>query len=80
MEGHDVKQLMPHPESSMNIRTSAHLSAKTFQAATIGLVNLLFTVQITRSFTPNMTLSMGLVVGHGRLFFLVIDMAVLPAH
>lgn len=80
MEGYDVKHLMPRPESCMNLRTSARLSDKTFQTTTVGLANLLFAVQSTHSLPPNMTLGMGLIVGDGRLFFLAIDVAVLPSH
>ncbi len=43
-------------------------------------MNLLFAVQITHSFSPNITLGMRLIVDDGTLFFLAIDVAVLPAH
>ena len=78
MEGYDCKHLMPRPESSMNFRTSACLSAKTFQAVTVGLTNSLFALLITHSFPLGMTLGLKFIVGDGTLTFLTIDMAMLP--
>ena len=79
MEGYDVEHLMPHPGGCMSFRMSACLSAKTFQAATVGLANLLFAVQILHSFSSNMTLGIGIIVDDGRFLFLAINMAMLSA-
>ncbi len=64
----------------MSLRKSAGLSAKTFQAATVGLANSLFAIQTTHSPAPDMTLGMVRIIGDGRFFSLIIDVAVLPAH
>nr|WP_218878624.1 GNAT family N-acetyltransferase [Pseudomonas flavescens] len=59
------------------MRTAAGLSAKTVEAATRGLPNSLFAVQILCAGEP---VGMGRVIGDGGSFYQVVDIAVLPAH
>ena len=80
MEGNGVKHLMPRPKSSMSFRTSARLSAKTFQAVTVDLTDSLFALVITHSSPLDMTLGMEFIVGDGILIYLAIHMAMLPAN
>ena len=64
----------------MSFRHSARLSAKTLQAAIVGLADPLVAVRIMPSSSPSITLRMERIVRDGRLSFLAADMAALPAH
>ena len=56
------------------------VSPKTVQAATTGLANTLFAVQIVLSSSPSNVVGMGRMIGDGGCFFQIVDIAVLPAH
>ncbi|KIP96595.1 MULTISPECIES: GNAT family N-acetyltransferase [Pseudomonas] len=68
---------IPSVETYRHLRTAAGLSAKTVEAATRGLPNSLFAVQILCAGEP---VGMGRVIGDGGSFYQVVDIAVLPAH
>ncbi|RQO58443.1 N-acetyltransferase [Paucibacter sp. KBW04] len=68
---------IPDAVTYQALRVQAGLSAKSDQAAALGLPNSLFAVQILQADTP---VGMGRVIGDGGCFFQVVDIAVLPAH
>ena len=80
MEVYTVIHATPSVETYMSLRVSSGLSPKTLQAATIGLANTLFAVQIAPSSSPDTIVGMGRMIGDGGCFFHVVDIAVLPAH
>ncbi len=70
---HDI----PSVEVYQHLRKSAGLSAKTFEAASRGLPNTLFAVQVMCN---GETVAMGRVIGDGGCFYQVTDIAVLPMY
>ena len=68
---------IPSVETYRHLRTAAGLSAKTVEAASRGLPNSLFAVQVLCAGEP---VGMGRVIGDGGAFYQVVDIAVLPAH
>lgn len=70
---HDI----PSVDTYRHLRKASGLSAKTLEAASRGLPNSLFAVQITHA---GETVAMGRVIGDGGTFYQVVDIAVLPAH
>ncbi len=70
----------PSIETYISLRASTNLTPKTLQAATVGLANTLFAVQIAQSSSPDVIISMGRMIGDGGCFFQIVDIAVLPAH
>lgn len=70
---HDI----PSVDTYRHLRQASGLSAKTLEAASRGLPNSLFAVQITHA---GETVAMGRVIGDGGTFYQVVDIAVLPAH
>lgn len=81
----------PSVETYLDLRLRVGMQLKSHSAAVIGLPNSLFSVQIlyhpqnTEATTetvlePPTTVGMGRIIGDGALFFLVVDIAVLPAH
>lgn len=70
----------PSVDTYMSLHASTGLTPKTAQAATIGLANTLFSVQIANSSSPTTIVGMGRMIGDGGCFFQVVDIAVLPAH
>lgn len=70
---HDI----PSVDTYRQLRQASGLSAKTMEAASRGLPNSLFAVQITHA---GETVAMGRVIGDGGTFYQVVDIAVLPAH
>lgn len=60
-----------------NLRQAAGLSQKTVEAASRGLPNTLFAVQIIHD---SEAVAMGRVIGDGGTFYQVVDIAVTPAH
>ena len=80
MEEYTVIHATPSVENYMSLRASSGLSPKTLQAATIGLPNTLFAVQIAPSSSPDTIVGMGRMIGDGGCSFHVVDIAVLPAH
>ncbi|MCJ1340257.1 hypothetical protein MMC09_005551 [Bachmanniomyces sp. S44760] len=77
MSGYTVRQSTPDINTYIYIRKEC-LSPKSIEAATIGLKNSLFSVEIHADDAG--TVGMGRVVGDGGCFFQVVDIAVLPSH
>ena len=80
MDDYITVHATPSVETYMSLRTSCGLTPKTLQAATVGLANTLFAVQIAHSSSPTAMVGMGRMIGDGGCFFQVVDIAVLPAH
>lgn len=74
---YSIVHATPSVETYRHLRTAAGLSAKTIEAATRGLPNSLFAVQII---CDGVAVGMGRVIGDGGAFYQVVDIAVLPAH
>lgn len=74
---YSLAHAIPSVETYRHLRTAAGLSAKTVEAATRGLPNSLFAVQVLCAGEP---VGMGRVIGDGGAFYQVVDIAVLPAH
>ena len=72
-------QAIPSVETYISVRAATGLTPKTIQAATTGLANTLFAVQIVHS-SSHVIVGMGRIIGDGGCFFQVVDIAVLPAH
>ena len=70
---HDI----PSVETYQHLRQASGLSPKTTEAASRGLPNSLFAVQIL---CADETVAMGRVIGDGGTVYQVVDIAVLPAH
>lgn len=67
----------PTTEVFRSLRTRTGLSAKTKEAAELGLPNTWFGVQITYG---DDVIGMGRIIGDGGCYFQVVDIAVLPEH
>jgi GNAT superfamily N-acetyltransferase len=67
----------PSVQTYRALRTGSGLSGKTEEAATRGLPQTLFAVQILHGAEP---VAMGRVIGDGGCFYQVVDIAVLKAH
>ena len=80
MGDYTVIHATPNIEAYISLRASTGLSPKTLQAATIGLANTLFAVQIAQSASSDTVVGMGRMIGDGGCFFQVVDIAVLPEH
>ena len=80
MEDYTIYHATPSVENYISLRASAGLTPKTVQAATVGLANTLFAVQIVQSSPPNAIVGMGRMIGDGGCFFQIVDIAVLPTH
>lgn len=74
---YSVSHATPSVEVYRHLRQAAGLSVKTLEAASRGLPNSLFAVQIIQA---GETVAMGRVIGDGGTFYQVVDIAVLPAH
>lgn len=74
---YSILHAIPSVETYRHLRTAAGLSAKTVEAASRGLPNSLFAVQVLCTGVP---VGMGRVIGDGGSFYQVVDIAVLPAH
>ena len=70
----------PSVEDYISLRASTGLTPKTKHAATAGLANTLFAVQVAQSSSPNTIVGMGRIIGDGGCFFQIVDISVLPAH
>lgn len=66
----------PDPATYRSLRVAAGMSPKTAEAAERGLKNTLYGVSLRRG---GDMIGMGRIVGDGGCFFLVVDIAVLPA-
>ena len=67
----------PAPEAYLRLRVAAGLSAKDPRGAVTGLANSWHAVVVRRD---GELVGMGRVIGDGGLFFMVVDIAVEPAH
>ncbi len=72
-----ISNLIPSIEVYQTLRSGAGLSGKTTEAASRGLPNSLFAVQIMFN---DQAVGMGRVIGDGGCFYQVVDIAVLPSH
>ena len=75
--GYSTALSTPSIENYCRLRSGSGLSAKTIEAASRGLINSLFAVQIIHQHT---TIGMGRIIGDGGCFYQVVDIAVLPEH
>ena len=83
MEDYTTIHTTPSVSDYISLRASTGLTPKTEHAASIGLANTLFAVQVVHhSASPkfNEIVGMGRVIGDGGCFFQIFDIAVLPAH
>ena len=80
MGDYTVIHATPSVDNYISLRAFTGLTPKTLQAATVGLANTLFAVQIAQSSSPNTILGMGRMIGDGGCFFQIVDVAVLPRH
>ena len=80
MGEYTITHATPSVETYVSLRASIGLTPKTLQAATVGLANTLFAVQIAQSSSPDIIVGMGRMIGDGGCFFQIVDIAVLPAH
>ncbi|MET3118179.1 ribosomal protein S18 acetylase RimI-like enzyme [Undibacterium sp. GrIS 1.8] len=72
-----ISNLIPSIEVYQALRSGAGLSGKTTEAASRGLPNSLFAVQIMFN---DQAVGMGRVIGDGGCFYQIVDIAVLPSH
>lgn len=75
--GYELDERPPAVEDYVRLRREAGLSAKTPEAARLGLANTWFGVTVRHH---GEAVGMGRVIGDGGCFFEVVDIAVLPAH
>ena len=75
--GYSTALSTPSIEDYCRLRSGSGLSAKTIEAASRGLLNSLFAVQIIHQHTA---IGMGRIIGDGGCFYQVVDIAVLPEH
>ena len=80
MDDYTIIHTTPSVEDYISLRTLTGLTLKTTQAATVGLANTLFAVQIAHSSPQTTIVGMGRMIGDGGCFFQIVDIAVLPAH
>lgn len=80
MRDYTIIHATPSVEDYISLRAFTGLTPKTIHAATVGLANTLFAVQIAQSSSPNTIVGMGRMIGDGGCFFQIVDIAVLPAH
>ncbi|MBQ4845901.1 GNAT family N-acetyltransferase [Pseudoalteromonas sp. MMG013] len=71
------EEKVPEPEEFCALRVTAGLSAKSLEAATIGLPNSLYGISIRED---SVLIGMGRVVGDGACNFEVVDIAVDPRY
>ncbi|ESP92562.1 MULTISPECIES: GNAT family N-acetyltransferase [Pseudoalteromonas] len=72
-----VEEQTPTPQEYCDLRVTAGLSAKSLQAAEIGLPNSLYGVSIREE---GLLIGMGRVVGDGACNFEIVDVAVDPKY
>ena len=75
--GYHVVLATPSIETYRHLRIAAGMSPKALEAATRGLPNTLFAVQVVHA---GEAVGMGRVIGDGGCFYQVVDIAVLPTH
>ena len=76
MDLHIIEEY-PIPEEYLKLRKEAGLSAKSLEAARVGLPNSLYAVQVR---LDKELIAMGRVIGDGACFFEIVDIAVSPRH
>ena len=76
-DGYALKAETPSDEEYLRLRVAAGLSRKSPEGAAIGLANTWHAVVVRRD---GEAVGMGRVIGDGGLFFMVVDIAVEPAH
>lgn len=72
----ELVERFPEPADYCRLRSAAGMSPKTLEAARRGLPNTLYGVHLRRG---DQVVGMGRVIGDGGCFFIVVDIAVLPA-
>lgn len=73
----EIIESAPSAEDYLELRNKAGLSAKSIEAAKIGLPNSLYAVQFR---IDGNLIAMGRVIGDGACFFEIVDIAVNPEH
>ena len=76
-DGYELAAETPPAEDYLRLRVAAGLSRKTPEGAVIGLANSWHAVVVRHG---GEIVGMGRVIGDGGLFFMVVDIAVEPAH
>ena len=76
-DGYELAAETPPAEDYLRLRVAAGLSRKSPEGAAIGLANSWHAVVVRHG---GEVVGMGRVVGDGGLFFMVVDIAVEPAH
>ncbi|KAK6537121.1 hypothetical protein TWF694_011320 [Orbilia ellipsospora] len=79
MDEYDIVTTTPSAADYFRLRQVPGLSPKSREAIALGLPNTLFGVTVLHG-TNKTAVGMGRVVGDGRLFVQVVDIAVEPAH
>ncbi|KAF8317703.1 putative GNAT family acetyltransferase [Clavulina sp. PMI_390] len=79
-EGYILQEGYPTPEDYVQLRAESGLTQKTLQQAAAAIRGSWCGYYVAESATPSKAVAMGRVVGDGSWYFLVADMAVLPAH
>ncbi|MER8032069.1 GNAT family N-acetyltransferase [Streptomyces bauhiniae] len=74
---YEVRAEVPSVETYLRLRSASGLSAKTPEAARIGLPNSWHAVTV---FCEGQPVGMGRVIGDGGCFFQIVDICVLPEH
>ncbi|MEV0585035.1 GNAT family N-acetyltransferase [Nonomuraea sp. NPDC050310] len=72
-----LRATLPSPETYIRLRTTAGLSAKSVEAAELGLPQSWYCVVLFHGDEP---VGMGRVIGDGGCFFQVVDICVAPEH
>jgi GNAT superfamily N-acetyltransferase len=72
-----LKEELPDVTDYIRIRIAAGLSAKSVEAATLGLPNSIYGVVVYHGNEP---IGIGRIIGDGGCFFEITDIAVLPEH
>jgi len=76
-DGYELAAETPPAEDYLRLRVAAGLSRKSPEGAAIGLANSWHSVVVRHG---GEIVGMGRVIGDGGLFFMVVDIAVEPAH
>jgi ribosomal protein S18 acetylase RimI-like enzyme len=76
-DGYEVIAEIPSSSDYRALRVAAGLSAKTEEAAALGLPNSVFAVVVRKN---ELVVGMGRVIGDKGLFLQIVDIAVYPEH
>ena len=77
IQGYEIIAQTPGVEDYRRLRTVAGLSPRSFESATAGLPNTWFGLTVLFAGKP---VGMGRIIGDGGTAFLVVDIALEPAH